>query len=279
MFLFKKKAFLMIVVLLILIIGNTELQAQFLADFDSSKTSISKEYFISFKDDIKDICIAPANWKTKQWLTFSGVALSTAALFSLDEYINTWTQKNQKKSFNNFSDNFLAPWGNHNLLKNYTAYTLSSVYISGLIFKNEEAKMVAMEATKAWTISYLFIGISKLGFGRHRPYQNDNNWKWEGPTLKDYRSFASGHTIATFAAATVFSHEYNNTFIVPLISYSVATLVGLSQIYNNQHWASDVFAGAALGWAIGKIVVKQNNWGVKISAAQQAQGISLSYNF
>jgi membrane-associated phospholipid phosphatase len=32
--------------------------------------------------------------------------------------------------------------------------------------------------------------------------------------------------------------------------------MGLSRIYNNQHWASDVVAGAAIGTVIGLKVVK-----------------------
>ena len=32
--------------------------------------------------------------------------------------------------------------------------------------------------------------------------------------------------------------------------------MGLSRIYNNQHWASDVMAGAALGTLVGIKVVK-----------------------
>jgi hypothetical protein len=40
------------------------------------------------------------------------------------------------------------------------------------------------------------------------------------------------------------------------VFYGGATLMGLSRIYNNQHWASDVMAGAAIGTLIGVKVVK-----------------------
>jgi membrane-associated phospholipid phosphatase len=39
---------------------------------------------------------------------------------------------------------------------------------------------------------------------------------------------------------------------VPVVSYSIATLVGLSRIYDNAHWASDVMAGAAVGFLSAK---------------------------
>ena len=46
--------------------------------------------------------------------------------------------------------------------------------------------------------------------------------------------------------------------MVSLLSYGLAGLAGLSRIYDNKHWASDVFLGAALGTVIGKAVVKLN---------------------
>jgi membrane-associated phospholipid phosphatase len=40
------------------------------------------------------------------------------------------------------------------------------------------------------------------------------------------------------------------------VFYGGAALMGLSRMYNNQHWASDVMAGAAIGTLIGIKVVK-----------------------
>ena len=61
---------------------------------------------------------------------------------------------------------------------------------------------------------------------------------------------------AAFAAATVFAREYKDHLWVPILSYSAATLIGLSRITENAHWASDVFAGAALGYVTGLQVVR-----------------------
>jgi len=64
------------------------------------------------------------------------------------------------------------------------------------------------------------------------------------------RSFPSSHAARAFAAAAVFSDHYPQP--VPFIAYSTASLIGLSRIFLDEHFSSDVFAGAALGFAMGK---------------------------
>jgi membrane-associated phospholipid phosphatase len=56
----------------------------------------------------------------------------------------------------------------------------------------------------------------------------------------------------SFAVAAVFADRYEQP--VPLITYTPATIISLSRIYQNEHFASDVFAGAALGLTLGKVL-------------------------
>ena len=73
-------------------------------------------------------------------------------------------------------------------------------------------------------------------------------------------SFPSGHTAASFAAASVLATEVaawnpHEVRVVAPIAYSVATLVAVSRLYQNLHWASDLPLGAAIGVWSGKTVV------------------------
>jgi membrane-associated phospholipid phosphatase len=46
--------------------------------------------------------------------------------------------------------------------------------------------------------------------------------------------------------------------VVSILAYGIAGAAGLARIYEDKHWTSDVFLGAALGTAVGKAVVKLN---------------------
>jgi len=55
-------------------------------------------------------------------------------------------------------------------------------------------------------------------------------------------------------------------------------------LHEDQHWASDVLAGAALGYAIGKLVVNNNRKGNSKVAFQPAfdsriAGVAVSFTF
>jgi hypothetical protein len=56
-----------------------------------------------------------------------------------------------------------------------------------------------------------------------------------------------------FALATAINRE-SSWRGTPWITYPLATLVGWSRVHDQQHWASDVVAGAALGtWTAHKV--------------------------
>ena len=83
----------------------------------------------------------------------------------------------------------------------------------------------------------------KNTIGRTRPYSHYQR-----------NSFPSGHTMTAFTSATILHNEYG--CVSPWYSiggYSVASIVGVSRILNNRHWASDVLAGAGFGILSGNL--------------------------
>ncbi len=68
-----------------------------------------------------------------------------------------------------------------------------------------------------------------------------------------YASFPSGHTITAFACAAAVGYCAPR---LRLALYTVAILVGVSRVVVGSHYASDVLAGAAIGW-LSAIVVRR----------------------
>jgi len=69
---------------------------------------------------------------------------------------------------------------------------------------------------------------------------------------------------AAFALASTVTSESQRwwpreTWVVAPVTYGLATLVGLSRMYNNAHWASDVVLGAAIGTFSGIKVVRYSH--------------------
>ena len=85
------------------------------------------------------------------------------------------------------------------------------------------------------------------------PVQQDSFW--EGGS-----SFPSGHSTGAFAVATVFAYEYGGQHIaVPIIGFSLASVVAASRVSGRQHWLSDVFVGSALGFLEGRYIYKRHH--------------------
>ena len=76
-----------------------------------------------------------------------------------------------------------------------------------------------------------------------------------GSYIRGVGSFPSGHTIAAFAVATVYADRYPNPRWHRWLAYGLAGLVGFSRVSLHAHYASDVFAGATLGYVIAHYVV------------------------
>jgi membrane-associated phospholipid phosphatase len=96
-----------------------------------------------------------------------------------------------------------------------------------------------------------------------------------------YVSYPSGHTALVFSAATVFSLYYHEKTWLVVTAYSLATLIGISRINDDKHWASDVLGGAVLGYAIGKLVYynyeKKNNFSFAPYLDGPFQGVSVMF--
>lgn len=143
--------------------------------------------------------------------------------------------------------------------------TGAGVYLVGRAGGNRRAEALGLHSVESILLADMIGGGIKFVAGRQRPFADIktpyNFQLWRGFQGDQYRSFPSGHTIAAFAFASTVTRESqfwwpHAAFYVGTVFYGGAGLVGLSRVYNNQHWASDVVAGAALGTIVGLKVVR-----------------------
>jgi len=79
----------------------------------------------------------------------------------------------------------------------------------------------------------------------------------ERPDHSNDKSFPSGHTSVSFAAAATLYKRYG--WEVGLPAHLVAAFVGVARVKADKHFVHDVVAGAAIGEASGWILTRRKN--------------------
>ena len=178
----------------------------------------------------------------------------------------------------------------------YIKYILGAGLAAGLLGKNRKLETTTLLASHAYFISNILGGAVKILTGVQAPFYTDPFTQqiepvFRGPLyvlqktpdgeplrLNNFGSFPSGHTYSAFAVATVYAMQYKNKPLVPIVAYGIATLVGLSRLTENRHWALDIIPGALLGYYSGRQVVKNYRRFYKENKLQRKKTSSLSFN-
>lgn len=234
-------------------------------------------YLGSYFTDGIDIATGPFHWEKKDWI-IAGSTLAVASLiYIFDEDIRNFFQRNRSPFTDDVSKNFIEPFG----IGLYSMPLFGLLFLYGETHQDSKSKTVALNGVKTFVLSVAFVTVLKQITKRHRPYHDltANPNLWEGPFGDpDYASFPSGHTMVSFALASYVSSAYKEKPWVGIASYSIAGLVGLSRLNNDKHWASDVFVGAVLGYAVGKCIynnsLKKHNIQV-LPVSQTGLGLTL----
>lgn len=204
----------------------------------------------------------------------------TFAMFPADRHLAETLQKEDIQT-NRLFDN---PARNVELITSPGAFIIGGgLYAIGKIGGHKDLADLGWHGTEAVLIATGVTNILKGTLGRARPYvtgdTNPHDFSfgrgWGRGTrakdskgilygTKDYQSFPSGHTTTAFAAASAVTSEARRIwpksvwYVAPAM-YGGATLVGLSRMYHNNHWASDVALGAAIGTFSGLKVVRYSH--------------------
>lgn len=190
----------------------------------------------------------------------------TVAMFPLDKRLAAKLQDSATQT-NRFLDNGATnvAW----ITSPGAFYIGGAMYAVGRLSGQRDIADLGWHGTEAVLLASGVTNILKATLGRSRPYVSANQVPKDfqfggGLSGSSRKSFPSGHTTTAFAAASVVTSEIRRiypkaTWIVGPALYGGAALTGLSRMYHNQHWASDVVLGAAVGTFTGLKVVRYSH--------------------
>lgn len=244
----------------------------------------SRPYIKSYGTDAWNVYASPVKWGGRDWLTFGAVAAGTAVLFSSDHYIMEHVQHWRDNNHNQFIDGVAESGA---IIGNaaFSVPPLVLVYGYGALFHSPIARRIALDGAESAALAGALTCVLKAGFHRHRPKTTDDPWDWDGPSISTHNlSFASGHSTTAFALATSIAQNCPDNPWVAALCYSIAGMVALSRIYNNQHWASDAFVGSAIGYFTATAVhnlhdAKSSKVNVSVMSVDGVPGVGLGLNF
>lgn len=196
------------------------------------------------RDDVLAVASAPSKWNARDWKKVGAVAGIVGGALLLDDEIAGLVRSNDAETREAIAD-AVEPLGGG------TSDKIIAAFLGyGLIWDNDRAKATAFDSIMSSVIaSKVITPALKATIHRTRPSGSNDE------------SFPSNHATQAFAVATVVASHYEHRPWIGRLAYSLATGVAAARVYHDDHYTSDVLAGAAIGAFVGRTVVKTNNRG------------------
>lgn len=164
-------------------------------------------------------------------LLIAGIALAATGV-TYPNCVDRWAQgrmlETRSESYDHAMRKLSELWSNENYLNSAARITAHG---------DERAYAWLESSAKAMALSEAFVSTTKFVVGRRRP---------DGELRRSNSSFPSSHASSAFAFATTLAMHYPEH---ASRVFDIALYVGLSRIYLERHYPSDVVGGAAIGIA------------------------------
>lgn len=235
-------------------------------------------------DDTAYILTSPLRIDRKSALIVGGVAAGIGGLMVADKTIQRAFQENRTDTTDEIAKTFETIGFSRTVL----GANVALIGAGWLFRQHEEGNKLmrtALVSLEAQLLTEGIAGLTKFTVGRARPGAGLGTQTYE-PFEGFEKSFPSSHAARSFAVAAVFADAYPQP--VPFLVYTSAALISLSRIHVNEHFASDVLAGAVLGFVIGKALSWRHRhpdmlrgWSLLpfVPEARGGLGLTMEYRF
>jgi membrane-associated phospholipid phosphatase len=187
----------------------------------------------------------PLHWRGEDWLNFGYVIAGAVSISLLDQEVRGFFQRNQSKT-----GDVLAKIGKYYGEPLSVVLITGSIYLFGNMADNSWARETAIIMTAALLPGGIYQTVTKISAGRARPYLESGNYYFDSFRRgEDYHSFVSGHTLVAMTTSLVLAGRINNTIAKGFL-YALGFVAGISRLYSDDHWLSDVSLGGALAAAV-----------------------------
>lgn len=183
----------------------------------------------------------PIRWKKKDALTFAGIAIGSAVLYSFDEESSEYfieQGENAPDLLQDFGRYFGNPQNNYALT--------AGIYGFGLLTKNEKIRKTGVLLIASGFTTGLITSASKTIIGRARP-GGDHGKDVFKPFSKEgaFHSMPSGHAVLSMTTAHVLAKQFESLGVKILI-YGIGAITPISRLWASAHWLTDVALGTIL---------------------------------
>jgi hypothetical protein len=228
-----------------------------------------KYTFSQFGNETWDFIKQPTRWDGGDWLKIGLVSAATFIVIETADQpirdavlrdgkydVNGVFIKESQRYYKSVPIEFGRMWG-----EIYAPIVLFSGFaVHSLLTDDITTRKIAYEIGQASLYAGALSFILKLAIGRSRPYLNEGTTHFTPFASifnQDNKSMPSGHSTVAFVLSTVLSRNVKSP-VLKVMAYLPAVLTLVSRVYQDQHWAADTFAGAALGYFIATWVVDQH---------------------
>jgi membrane-associated phospholipid phosphatase len=241
---------------------------------DAEPPGFAREYLLSYPGTAIHAAKQPLRWESSEWQKAGMVLFTAGALYLFDEEIHDLIQAN-RSSFTHD----LATAGNQFGEGLYVLPALGVTWLGGYAFGSPKTKDTALLCLKSFLLANGASVSIKYLTQRERPFEDEGKGFWNGKGFNKTRdSFPSGHATIVWSIAPILAEQYKESKWVPPAAYGVAVLTSYARMHNERHWASDVFAGAMVGYLTSQLVLKTTPR-LQVIPSVQNPGISVFCSF